>query len=162
MAAFNLDFSAVLNSDTGRALVLTDLSNYITNDEGYTTASFSSRVYVIRNYKGETIATLPIGSEPIVVVIDKDKWLEITMVFTLLDNSTIELLVKKPCGRIVELELIKRSTEVCGHGCSSGDKSNLRLATNAIYAADNFALKGDGVNYQEQIDIANKFVKAKC
>lgn len=152
MAAFQLAFTAQQSAD-GTEVVITDTSNWGSNDQSYTESQFV-RQLVLTDALDNPIETLTLATGTDVATYDvPDKtnpWINITYIAT--GPVTLQKIQRYPFQRIFELAYLQAIKGNCGCGCI-GD--NAMCEVDAFYQGADFAVPiGDAVSYQDNIDSA--------
>lgn len=170
MAEFAASFTVSQSADC-TTLTFNDTSNYVVNDEGYTTSSFSSRSIVIKNQDGEVVDTIGlidgaltgtyVISQDYIInaelfLVNADPALEYTATHNVLSTCFLELCYA---------ELVA-DTE-CGCGCNGSTSCNCDSTCNDkirlleyIKAAQIFAEYSNPVLAQKQLDAGTALCKA--
>lgn len=171
MAIFAAAFTVQQSADC-TTLTLTDTSNYITNDQSYTTASFDAREFKLYNSIGTLVDTLSMADGDLNVnyTLVQDEWLKVVLELTLdgstIINYTVTHNVLSTCFlKLCFSELVAQSE--CGCGCSGGScncadstcNDKVRLLE-YIKAAEIFAEYSNAQLAQKQLDAGTALCQA--
>ena len=171
MATFAAAFT-VQQSANCTILTLTDTSNYVTNDQSYTTASFGTRVFKLYNSIGGLVATLLMadGDLDVTYTLVQDEWLSAVLelylgVDTVVDFTVTHSILSTCFLKLCFSELVAESE--CGCGCSGGSCSCADSTCNDkvrlleyIKAAEIFAEYSNSVSAQKQLDAGTALCEA--
>lgn len=155
MAVFAAAFTAT-QSSTGLVITITDTSNYSTNDQGYTMSDFTTREFILTDYAGAALETIPIPDGETVVTYDitSDEWINITL--NLAGVASYTKYQRYPFDRIT----INKLEEALIQGCcqSAKNKSNLCMANAFINGAQYVAPLGNASKFNQNITAANSYL----
>lgn len=158
MAAFApiLDVSI---SDDGKTITYTNASNFDDNTEGFTEDQFTTNELILRDGYGDLLETIPFPTtgediNKIVYEIDKDQWIDATL--NLAGVASFTKLVRSGFYRIYMQAAKPYLQGGCCHmkHCDMFGKSQLFKD-----AAEDAIPIGDSVEFQENIDAANLYLK---
>ena len=170
MATFAAAFTVGQSADC-TTLTLTDTSDYLTNSESYTKASFSDREFKIYNSADELIETLPMfdGDSDVTYKLTQDEWLkvelELTLVGSLSPDYTATHSVLSTCFlKLCFSELVAETECGCGGSgnscnCDSTNNDKIRLLE-YIKAAEIFSEYSNPVLAQKQLDAGTALCNA--
>lgn len=171
MAIFAAAFTVQQSADC-TTLTLTDTSNYVTNDQAYTTASFDVREFKLYNSIGELVDTLSMadGDLNVTYTLIQDEWLsavlELTLDGSVVVDYTVTHSILSTCFlKLCFSELVAESE--CGCGCSGGScgcadstcNDTVRLLQ-YIKAAEIFAEYSNAPLAQKQLDAGTALCEA--
>lgn len=162
MATFAAAFTVGQSADC-KTLTLTDTSNYVTNTQAYTTASFGTRVFKLYNSVGALVDTLPmLGTDlDVTYTLVQDEWLSAVLelylgVDVVVDFTVTHSILSTCFLKLCFSELMAESE--CGCGCSGGSCSCDSTCNDTvrilqyIKAAEIFAEYSNAVSAQRQLD----------
>lgn len=155
---FTPDLS-VQQSDDGKTIIYTNTSNFGTNDQGYLESQFTTNQLILKDAYGDIIQTIQFptsGSDKNIIrfAIIKDQWIDATLVLAGVASYT--KLVRSGFYRIYMQAAKPYLQGGCCHmkHCDAFGKSQLFKD-----AAEDAIPIGDSIEFQENIDAANSFLK---
>ena len=171
MATFAAAFTVQQSADC-TTLTFTDTSNYTTNDQSYTTASFDDRVFKVYNSEEQLVATLTMTGTDLNVTytLTQDQWLSVELDLTLDGNTTPDFTVTHSVLSTCFLKLCfseLMAESECGCGCSGGSCGCADSTCNDtvrilqyIKAAEIFAEYSNEQLAQKQLDAGTALCEA--
>lgn len=168
MAAFDPTFTITLNA-AGTQLVLTDTSNYNTNDEGYTRSTFDVRTFSVFDPYGDYLFSTPTavnGSDQVVISLDKDRAMTIVLDIQATEGEipiTYQAEATYLALNQVLVCFISKVNDMENCNCDNEKKcTNQRKINNAINSAKYNFTFSDLVNAQKHLDYANELCSKDC
>ncbi len=156
MAAFTPAYSIVQSAD-GKTLTLTDLTNWVANDENYQITDFVRSV-LLNDAFDEEIATVEFAGTDLVetYTLIADKW--VNSFFNIVGAPTFNLPVQK-YAFYRQFQIAYRNAIRSGCGC--GKRGIDLCSVDAFITTAEFAIPvGNGVEFQNDIDAANLYLDA--
>ena len=165
MAAFAPTFTISLNA-AGTLLTFTDTSNYASNTESYTRATFATRIFTVTDpYEVEILSTpKTIVDDIATATVDKDRAITVTMTLSNADDSiTYTEVTTYLAINQVMLSFISKMNSFDTCSCDNEKQcTNVRKINNEINAAKYNFTFGDLVNSQRHLDYANELTSKDC
>lgn len=166
MASFQAlaEFSSSVD---GKVLIIKDVSTYLDNDQNYTRDSFTSRTVEIRYGDNDTVDVinfpyLLIGDDTITFSIDKDKWLDITLVLIADDDNVFRFNKHIGYNMLVRYKQYLLLEDKGCKSCSDDSNKVWQDADMLVQQAKFSGRAGDGLEFNRYIDLANKRIDLSC
>lgn len=160
MASFATHFSPGTSSIDGKYYYLTDESNYLTNDQGWTRENVLNRQVKLYDAEDTLIAVVEfydqviLGIDTVEIPIEKDQYLRIVLVITMPGLLEYEHSRILPWLYIASNKL----QEERDRAVIKRNVSKLSDVRDKIEDARTFGRNGDGVEFDEMITAANKLL----
>lgn len=167
MATFTASLSVSQSADC-KTQTYTDTSNYVTNDQSYTTASFVTRVFKFYNSVDVLVDTKTMvgGALTVTQTLTSDQWTSARLELTLTGSPTVSFTktnsVLSTCFlKLCFSELVAETDCGCNDNCNcnSTDSDKIKILEN-IKAAEIFATYDNAVLAQKQLDAGTVICEA--
>lgn len=160
MAAFKISILFATSLD-GLTITLTDNSNYASNTEGYTTASFSQRRVFLYNSAGTLFRTVDFTGSSLTTTftVTKDMYMKANSTYTLGVGGQVQGVNTYMSRELYDLQ--QASNQLSGAcGCSGKNSlcTDTTKAREAINAATFFYMIDNAPDCQDQLDAANELI----
>ena len=161
MAVFAASFTVAQSADC-TTLTFTDTSNYVTNDQSYTTGSFDTREFIVSDSNYDVIDTIPLTGAALSgsYALSADAWLSVELSLTNVSparSASAVHSVLSTCYLETCFAELVAATE-CGCGCNGGScscdntQNDKVLLLQFIKAAQIFSEYSNPVLAQKQLD----------
>lgn len=169
MATFTASLSVSQSADC-KTQTFTDTSNYTSNDQSYTTASFVTRVFKFYNSVDVLVDTKTMTGSALTVThsLTSDQWVSAKLELYLTGNSTTTPDFTKTNSvlstcflKLCFSELVAETDCGCNDNCNcnSTDSDKIKILEN-IKAAEIFATYDNAVLAQKQLDAGTVICEA--
>lgn len=150
----------------GNKIGIVDQSNYVTNTDGITAASFVSRAVIVKGSDGSVFATVLMvnsgnGIFQAIVSVDKDRYFEYGIKFIKPDSTFITSTIVNTSNDIGYLLAAKNYVNInCKKKC--GDANNFIWGILGLNVAKYYGDYGSPQVAQSILDDANKLLALNC